>query len=92
MKPANCPCCGGAMKTGRLSRMNEVWWDPDGAKRESLRSYLSWEGLKKLCVDATVGCIEIPTEEGWFPVIDEVPAYHCPGCQIFLFVGREGRE
>lgn len=92
MKPANCPCCGGAMKTGRLSRMNEVWWHPDGEKTASLRSYLSWEGLKKLCADSTVGCIEVPTEEGWFPVVDDVPAYHCPNCQIFLFVGREGRE
>ncbi len=54
MKPANCPWCGGVLKTGKLGRM-----------------------------------VPYP-DEGWLPVIDEVPAYHCPNCQIFLFTGRDG--
>ena len=92
MKQAACPCCGRAMKTGVLTRMNEVWWHPDGEKKPELKDFLSWKGIKQLCSDQMAGCIEIPdAEEGWFPIIDDVPAYHCPDCKIFIFEGREGK-
>ncbi len=91
MKITNCPCCGGAMKPGRFSNMDEVFWHPDGEKPPRLRDLLSWEGIKELCSDGPSGCIEIPDpEEGWFPIIDSVRAYHCPCCKIFIFEGREG--
>ena len=92
MKQAACPCCGRAMKTGVLTRMNEVWWHPDGEKKPELKDFLSWKGIKQLCSDHMAGCIEIlDAEEGWIPIIDEVSAYHCPDCKIFIFEAREGQ-
>ena len=90
MRYVNCPCCGGAMKSGRLTGMDGAFWHADDKKPPRLKDFLSWEGIKELCSD-TSGCIEIPDpEEGWFPIIDSVPAYHCPNCKIFIFEGREG--
>ena len=57
MKQAACPCCGRAMKTGVLTRMNEVWWHPDGEKKPELKDFLSWKGIKQLCYDHMAGCI-----------------------------------
>ena len=92
MKYVNCPCCGGMMKSGRLSGMDEAFWHPNDEKPPRLRELLSWEGIRKFCSDYS-GCIEIPNpEEGWFPIIDSVPAYHCPNCKIFIFEGREGES
>ena len=66
MKHVACPCCGRAMKTGVLTRMNEVWWHPDGEKKTELKDFLSWKGIKQLCSDHMAGCIEIlDAEEGW---------------------------
>lgn len=80
------------MKKGTLSNMDEAYWIPDDKRQPSLKELLSWEGIKKFCSDFS-GSIEIPDpEEGWFDIIDEVPTYHCPNCQIFLFAGREGKE
>lgn len=92
MNSRNCPCCGGAMKTGVLSGMDGAIWIPEEKRRGGLKQYLSWEGIKKLCSELSSG-IEIPYPgEGWDVIYGEVPAYHCPNCRIFLFEGREGKE
>ena len=92
MRKTACPCCGGLMKSGILTHMNEVMWHADDRKPPRLKDFLSWEGIKELCSDFS-GCIESPDpEEGWAPIIYDAPAYHCPNCKIFIFEGREGQE
>ena len=77
-----CPCCGGPVKSGRLYSIKEIHWEPDEQDQRSL-----WERLRHPGGDLQVPMPSAP--EGWFSPMGDITAYHCPGCQLFFFEGRE---
>ena len=87
-RPA-CPWCGRTMDPGELESSHAIAWYPSEPKAPSLRSFLSWEGIKELCAPIT-GNILIPRQNRWEKAHSRLPAYHCPDCKIFIFEGREG--
>lgn len=77
-----CPQCGGPVKSGRLSSIREIHWTCDEKDRRSL-----WEKLRHPGGDLQTPMPSAP--EGWFSPFGEISAYHCPGCTLFFFEGRE---
>ena len=82
-----CPGCGGPMVPGTLGSIRPIDWAPDAREKTDWKKMLSWEGVKELCSEMTTG-LEIHREGEWFPAMCDIPAHHCPHCQLFLFRGR----
>ena len=80
-----CPYCGEDMISGMLNNVDDVYW----TSAESVEE----KGFFKSLISSIKSTkhIEVPMEDGedgWFCMMLEVPAYHCPQCQFFLFRGR----
>lgn len=87
MRKGSCPWCGRPMASGELVSERFINWEPDEAETPSLRELLSWEGFKELCAPLT-GNIQIPDGDDWKNAHGQIPAWHCPDCQVFLFKGK----
>lgn len=87
MNRVNCPGCGKPMLPGTLGSIRDIDWTPQTTEKTDWKKYLSWEGVKELCSELTTG-LEIYQEGEWSPPYGQIPTYHCPDCQLFLFRGR----
>ena len=81
-----CPWCGKTMTPGELESMRPINWYPSEPDA-SLRSFLSWEGIKELC-SPIIGNIQIPKQGRWETARTQIPIHHCPDCDRFVIVGR----
>ena len=61
--------------------------DAQSVREGGLEKYLSWDGIRELCSEMTTS-LEIYQEGEWVPPSGDIPTYHCPDCQMFLFRGR----
>ena len=77
-----CPWCGGPLKSGRLFTDGEIHWSPDKKDTRSL-----WERIRHPGGDLQTPMDSAP--EGWFDPMGDITAYHCVGCRMFFFEGRE---
>ena len=77
-----CPWCGGPLKSGRLFTDGEIHWSPDKKDTRSL-----WERVRHPGGDLQTPMDSAP--EGWFDPMGDITAYHCVGCRMFFFEGRE---
>ena len=77
-----CPWCGGPLKSGRLFTAGEIHWSPDKKDTRSL-----WERVRHPGGDLQTPMDSAP--EGWFDPMGDITAYHCVGCRMFFFEGRE---
>ena len=77
-----CPWCGGPVKSGRLFTDGEIHWSPDKKDTRSL-----WERILHPGGDLQTPMDSAP--EGWFDPMGDITAYHCVGCRMFFFEGRE---
>lgn len=87
MNRINCPGCAKPMLPGTLSSIRDIDWVPETSEKPDWKKYLSWEGVKEFCSELTTS-LEIYQEGEWAPPCGQIPTYHCPDCQIFLFRGR----
>ena len=87
MNRPSCPWCGRTMDPGELESSHSIAWYPSEVKPASLRSFLSWEGIKELCAPLT-GNILVPIRGRWEKAANRLPSYHCPDCDRFIIIGR----
>ena len=82
-----CPWCGKTMTPGELESTRTIAWYPSEVSQSTLRSFLSWKGLKELCAPIS-GNIRIPQNGRWSKAENRLPAGYCPDCDRFVIVGR----
>ena len=91
MKTLNCPVCGRPMIPGDLrgdiGSVYAIDWSPRTSGKVDWKKYLSWDGIRELCSEMTTS-LEIYQDGEWSPPLGDIPTYHCPDCQMFLFRGR----
>ena len=91
MKTLNCPVCGRLMVPGDLrgdiGSTCTIDWKPRASGKVDWKKYLSWDGIRELCSEMTTS-LEIYQDGAWSPPLGDIPTYHCPACQLFLFRGR----
>ena len=91
MKTLNCPVCGRLMVPGDLrgdiGSTCTIDWRPRASGKVDWKKYLSWDGIRELCSEMTTS-LEIYQDGEWSPPLGDIPTYHCPDCQLFLFRGR----
>ena len=79
------------MEPGELESLRHIVWYPSEPRQTSLRSFLSWEGIRELCAPI-VGNIRIPRRGRWERAENRLPADYCPDCDRFVIVGRLAQE
>ncbi len=87
MSRPSCPWCGRTMDPGELESERPIVWYPSDPPKTTLRSFLSWDGIKELCAPIT-GNIRIPRQGRWEKAHNRLPAYQCPDCDRFIIIGR----
>ena len=87
MSRMTCPWCGKTMTPGELESTHSIAWYPSEPAQPTLRSFLSWKGIKELCAPIT-GNILIPRRNRWEKASGQLPASYCPDCDQFVIVGR----
>ena len=82
-----CPWCGKTMTPGELDSERLIVWYPSQPSQPTLRSFLSWKGIRELCAPPS-GNIRIPQNGRWKQADNRIPAEYCPDCDRFVIVGR----
>ena len=72
---------------GDIGSTCTIDWKPRASGKVDWKKYLSWDGIRELCSEMTTS-LEIYQEGEWVPPSGDIPTYHCPDCQMFLFQGR----